>query len=72
MKKPDDSFYYQETKREENTLRTDTNTVSLLAGLSPVVNVILIALIVFLVVMLIKKIDSRTDKTENHTRRKDT
>ena len=72
MKQPDDSFYYQETKREENTLMTDANTVSLLAGLSTVVNVILIALIVFLVVMLIKKIDSRTDKTENHTRRKDT
>ena len=72
MKQPDDSFYYQETKWEENTLMTDVNTVSLLAGLSTVVNVILIALIVFLVVMLIKKIDSRTDKTENHTRRKDT
>ena len=64
--------YIYETKREENTLMTDTNTVNLLAWFSTVVNVILIALIVFLVVMLIKKIDSRTDKTENHTRRKDT
>ena len=72
MKQPDDSFYYQETKREENTLMTDTNTVSLLAGLSTVVNVILIALIVFLVVMWIKTKDSQTNKTENHTRRKDT
>ena len=51
---------------------TDTNTVSLLAGLSTVVNVILIALIVFLVVMWIKTKDSQTNKTENHTRRKDT
>ena len=72
MKQPDDSFYYQETKREENTLMTDAITVNILAGLTTVVNLILYALIVFLVVMLIKKIDSRTDKTENHTRRKDT
>ena len=51
---------------------TDAITVNILAGLTTVVNLILYALIVFLVVMLIKKIDSRTDKTENHTRRKDT
>ena len=64
--------YIYETKREENTLMTDASTVNILAGLTTVVNLILYALIVFLVVMLIKKIDSRTDKTENHTRRKDT
>ena len=36
---------------------TDTNTVSILAGLSSVVNIILIALIVFLVVMWVRKLN---------------
>ena len=36
---------------------TDTNTVSILAGLSYVVNIILIALIVFLVVMWVRKLN---------------
>ena len=51
---------------------TDTVSVNILAWMCTAVNIILIALIVFLVVMWIKKIDSRTDKTENHTRRKNT
>ncbi len=33
---------------------TDTNTVSILAGLSSVVNIILIALIVFLIAMWVR------------------
>ena len=45
---------------------TDTGTVSILAWLTTVGNIILYALIIFLVVMWVKKKDrqSRADKTE--------
>ena len=47
---------------------TDTGTVSILAWLTTVGNIILYALIIFLVVMWVKKKDknSQKDKTENN------
>ena len=41
---------------------TDTNTVSLLAGLSSVVNIILYALIIFVIVMWVKQKDRKSQK----------